>query len=52
MLHTYELGIVSMQKFIKTSSLSHSLPAGEMGIVVNTFLSLIVCSRKPIMQQG
>ena len=29
MLHTYELGIVSMEKFIDTLSLSHSLLAGE-----------------------
>ena len=29
MFHTYELGNVSMGKFIDTLSLSHSLPAGE-----------------------
>ena len=29
MLYTYELGIVSIGKFIDTLSLSHSLPAGE-----------------------
>ena len=29
MRHTYELGIVSMEKFIDTLSLSHSLLAGE-----------------------
>ena len=29
MLHTYELGIVSMGKFIDTLSLSHSLLDGE-----------------------
>ena len=31
MLHIYELGIVSMGKFIDTLSLSHSLLAGETG---------------------
>ena len=29
MFHTNELGIVSMEKFIDTLSLSHSLLAGE-----------------------
>ena len=29
MLHTYELDIVSMEKFMDTLSLSHSLLAGE-----------------------
>ena len=55
MLHTYELGIVSMGKFIDLLSLSHSLLAVGTVNCLSThstpFTSLIACSRNWLIMQ-
>ena len=55
-LHTYELGIVSMGKFIDLLSLSHSLLAVGTVNCLSTcstpFTSLIACSRNWLIMQN